>query len=107
MPTYNKLVRDLIPQVIEGTGKSFETDILSDEQYHSELRKKLQEETEEYLNAEDDQDAVEELADMLELMNVLAEQHGSSIEEVEKVRQEKAEKRGSFYDKVFLISVED
>ncbi|MCD5324449.1 MULTISPECIES: nucleoside triphosphate pyrophosphohydrolase [Pontibacillus] len=107
MPIYNKLVRDLIPQVIEKTGKSFDTTILSEEEYHSELRKKLQEETDEYINAEDDQSAVEELADMLELMNVLAEQHGSSMEEVEKVRKEKAEKRGSFYDKVFLISVED
>ncbi|KGP91251.1 phosphoribosyl-ATP pyrophosphohydrolase [Pontibacillus chungwhensis BH030062] len=107
MPTYNKLVRDLIPQVIEKTGKSFKTNILPDEEYHSELRKKLEEETEEYLNADNDKDALEELADMLELMNVLAEQHGSSMEEVEKVRKEKAEKRGSFYDKVFLISVED
>ncbi|GGD08254.1 nucleoside triphosphate pyrophosphohydrolase [Pontibacillus salipaludis] len=107
MPTYNKLIRDLIPQALEETGKSFEIDILSDEEYHSELRKKLQEETEEYLNAEDEESAVEELADLLELVNVLAEQHGYSIEEVEKARKEKSEKRGSFYDKLFLFNVED
>ncbi len=37
----------------------------------------------------------------------MAKQHGSSIEEVEAVRIEKAEKRGGFEEKVFLIGVED
>ncbi|SEH83584.1 Predicted house-cleaning noncanonical NTP pyrophosphatase, all-alpha NTP-PPase (MazG) superfamily [Halobacillus karajensis] len=107
MPTYNKLVRNLIPQIIEKQGKALETQILSDEEYHKELRTKLQEEVNEYLEAESDVDAVEELADVLELMKALAKQHGSSIEEVEKVREEKAEKRGAFDEKVFLRHVED
>jgi predicted house-cleaning noncanonical NTP pyrophosphatase (MazG superfamily) len=50
---------------------------------------------------------VEELADLLEIIQALAKHHGSSIEEVEKVRKEKAEKRGGFEDKIFLIEVED
>jgi predicted house-cleaning noncanonical NTP pyrophosphatase (MazG superfamily) len=37
----------------------------------------------------------------------LAKHHGSSIEEVEAVRKEKAEKRGGFEEKVLLIEVED
>ena len=52
-------------------------------------------------------DAIEELADLLEIMHALAEYHGSSIEEVEKVRQEKADKRGGFKEKIYLIEVED
>lgn len=32
MPVYNKLVRDLIPQVIEATGKEFRTRILDEEE---------------------------------------------------------------------------
>jgi len=107
MPTYNKLVRDLIPNIIEQNGKGYKTEILSEEEYIKELQKKLQEEVDEYKEAKEDQDAVEELADILELMNVLAEQHDSSLEEVEKVRKEKAEKRGAFNDKVFLVEVED
>ncbi|WP_431357407.1 nucleoside triphosphate pyrophosphohydrolase [Halobacillus litoralis] len=81
--------------------------MLSDEEYNKKLRTKLQEEVNEYLEAESDEDAVEELADVLELMKALARQHGSSIEAVEKVRKEKVEKRGAFDEKVFLLHVED
>jgi len=107
MPIYNKLVRDLIPNIIEQTGKTYDTCVLSDNEYIKALKQKLKEETNEYIEAEDDQEAVEELADILELMKALANQHHSSLEEVEQVRKEKAEKRGGFDDKIFLIEVED
>lgn len=42
--TYNKLVRDRIPEIIQATGKSCTTEILSDEQYIEMLDAKLQEE---------------------------------------------------------------
>jgi predicted house-cleaning noncanonical NTP pyrophosphatase (MazG superfamily) len=61
----------------------------------------------EYCTAETDGEAVEELADLLEVIWALATHHGSSIEEVEAVRKDKAEKRGGFQEKVFLIEVED
>ncbi|MFC4321313.1 nucleoside triphosphate pyrophosphohydrolase [Litchfieldia salsa] len=106
MPVYNKLVRDRIPEIIEKTGKTFTTRILSnDDEYIKELKKKSYEELEEYMNAESN--ALEELADVLEIIHALAEGHGSSIEEVEAIRKEKAEKRGGFQEKIFLIEVED
>lgn len=107
MPVYNKLVRDRIPEIIENSGKKFTTKILDEKQYVIELKKKLIEEMEEYQNAESNEEATEELADVLELMHALAKVHGSSIEEVEKIREEKAEKRGGFEEKIFLIEVED
>ncbi|KGX91721.1 nucleoside triphosphate pyrophosphohydrolase [Pontibacillus marinus] len=107
MPTYNKLVRDLIPNIIEQSGKGYKIEVLSEKEYINELQKKLQEEVDEYREAIEGQDAIEELADILELMKALAEKHGSSIDEVEKVRKEKAEKRGAFNNKVFLVEVED
>ena len=107
MPTYNKLVRDRIPEIIEGTGKSFTSHILSNDEYKLELKKKLSEEVEEYLNAKGDQDAIEELADIMELMVSLAQIHNVSIEDVEKVRQKKANERGGFEKKIFLVEVED
>ena len=107
MPIYNKLVRDKIPQIIKASGKSPTTKILNEKEYITELRKKSQEELEEYLTAETDQEALEELADLLEIIHNLAKVHGSSIDEVEKLRAEKAEKRGGFSDKVFLIEVKD
>lgn len=47
-----------------------------------------------------------ELADLLELMYALAQVHDVDFYEVEKVRQDKAEKRGGFHDRIFLIDVE-
>ncbi|MDR6999682.1 nucleoside triphosphate pyrophosphohydrolase [Neobacillus niacini] len=107
MPIYNKLVRDRIPEIIEDTGKTFSTKILNNNDYIKELRKKSFEELEEYMNTTNNEDAIEELADLLEIIHALAEYHESSIEKVEEVRQKKAEKRGGFKEKIFLIEVED
>lgn len=107
MPVYNKLVRDRIPEIIEKTGKRFTTRILSDKEYIEELRKKTYEELDEYMNTTDKESTIEELADVLEILHALSEAHGSSIDEVETIRKEKAEKRGGFKEKIFLIEVED
>lgn len=107
MPIYNKLVRDRIPTIIEQAGKTFTTRILDDEEYRKELQKKAFEELEEYVQAETDEAALEELADVLEIIHALAQCHGASIEQVEQIRAKKAEKRGGFRDKIFLIEVHD
>lgn len=107
MPVYNKLVRDLIPDIIKNSGKNFTTRILDDEEYIKELKKKLSEELDEYENAQSNEEAIEELADMLELMHALVKVHGADIDQLEKIRAEKAEKRGGFEEKIFLIEVED
>ncbi len=107
MPIYNKLVRDRIPEIIEEEGKSCSTSILNDEQYLEELKNKSFEELEEYTYAATDADAIEELADVLEIIHVLAACHGSTFEQLEKVRQRKAKERGSFQEKIFLHEVKD
>ncbi|MGJ9457418.1 nucleoside triphosphate pyrophosphohydrolase [Oceanobacillus sp. CF4.6] len=107
MPTYNKLVRDRIPEIIKKSGKDLQTETLNQDRYILELKKKLNEEVEEYQTAATKEDALEELADVLELMYALTNVHGYSIEEVEKIRAEKAEKRGGFDEKIFLIEVKD
>lgn len=107
LPIYNKLVRDRIPEIIEKNGSTYDSKILDEIEYREELRKKLSEEIEEYLNATNDEEAIEELADILELIHALAVTHSSTIEEVEKVRVDKAEKRGGFEEKIYLIEVQD
>lgn len=107
MPVYNKLVRDRIPEIIQKSGKQLKTEILSEARYIEELKAKLNEEVTEYQEAAADDEALEELADILELMHALARQHGGSIERVEDIRREKAEKRGAFNDRIYLIEVED
>ncbi|MGC4379361.1 nucleoside triphosphate pyrophosphohydrolase [Fictibacillus sp. Mic-4] len=107
MPTYNKLVRDKIPEIIVATGKAYNTTILANDEYVKELKKKCYEELDEYAAAENDEQAVEELADLLELMHALASVHGVSFDKIEEVRKEKAEKRGGFQERIFLVDVED
>lgn len=107
MPTYHKLVRDLIPTIIEKSGKFCSTKVLSEEEYIVEVNRKMHEELAEYEAAETPDDAIEELADLLELLHAAAMSQGFSVEELEKIRQQKAEKRGGFEERIFLIDVED
>lgn len=107
MPTYNKLVRDRIPEIIVRGGKSSNTRILDESEYKTELRTKLAEELNEYFEATDDHSAMEELADILELLHALTGIHGSSVEQLESIRADKAEKRGGFKERIFLIDVQD
>lgn len=107
MPTYNKLVRDRIPEIIAETGKSYSTRILDQSEFIKELKTKSIEELDEYLNTNNDEEAIEELAHLLEVVRALAETHGASIEKVEELRKQKAEKRGGFKEKIYLIEVEE
>lgn len=107
MPTYNKLVRDRIPEIIERKGKACSTRILDEIEYRNELRAKLREELNEYLEAADDSSAMEELADILQLLHALSATHGAGTEQLESIRVEKAAQRGGFKERIFLIEVQD
>ena len=107
MPIYNKLVRDLIPDIIEMDGKTCDTYVLDDSQYITEVNKKMHEELAEYEGAISSDDAVEELADLLELIHAAAKFHGATVEELEAVRAEKAASRGGFEERIYLVEVED
>ena len=101
--TYNKLVRDRIPEIIEADGKTCKTEILSDEDYLKMVDAKLDEELAEYHKDQN----VEELADLLEVIYAAAQARGCSIDELEQIRQGKAKKRGSFQKKILLKEVEE
>lgn len=102
MPSYKKLVRDRIPEIIEIDGKKPITHILDEATYLSELDRKLNEECAEYQESK----SLEELADMLEVMYAIAEARGYSVAELEAVRKEKAAERGGFRDRIYLDGVE-
>ena len=101
--TYNKLVRDRIPEIIEATGGKCNVKILSDEEYIKMVDAKLDEELAEY---HADQN-IEELADLLELVYAATLARGHTLEELEHVRAEKAKKRGAFKGKIFLVEVKE
>ncbi len=102
MKIYNKLVRDKIPEIIESEGKKANTRILNNEEYRSELNKKLQEEVHEYL----EDNNTEELADIVEVIYGILNSMEISKEEFEKIRNQKVERKGAFEKRIFLESEE-
>jgi predicted house-cleaning noncanonical NTP pyrophosphatase (MazG superfamily) len=98
---YNKLVRDLIPEIIRATGETPVTRVLNNDEYLAELVKKLGEEVAEF---EADL-SLEELADVQEVVLALADAIASR-EELERVRAAKASKRGAFQEKLYLERTE-
>ena len=98
---YDKLVRDLIPDIIRADGKDCTVEELSEKAYLRLLDMKLDEELSEYQESK----SLEELADMLEVMRAVVTARGWSWEKLERVRQEKAAKRGGFERKLLLREV--
>lgn len=98
---YDKLVRDLIPQIIRTNGNSCEIRVLEDREYQKRLEEKLKEELSEYLES----GQLEELADLLEVMMALVKAMGSSWQALEQIRTDKLAKRGGFEKKLLLTSV--
>ena len=72
-----------------------------------EINKKMHEELAEYEATTTNEDAIEELADLLELIHAAAAIYDTTFEELEKVRVYKAKKRGGFEERIYLIEVED
>lgn len=103
MKMYNKLVRDKIPEIISNNNGKPVCRILNENEYKKELDKKLLEEVKEYLK----DDNSEEIADILEVLHAILEYKNVSIEEIEKIRLSKKEKRGAFEKRIFLENVEE
>ena len=101
---YNKLVRDKIPDVIKANGENPVTRVLSADEYKAELERKLGEEYMEVVEAVGSS-RLEELADVYEILKALAVLENSSIEEVQKIAEAKAQKRGAFNDRIYLEEV--
>ena len=101
--TYHKLVRDKIPEIIESSGKSCITEVLSDQEYLRMIDAKLDEELAEY-HADPN---IEELADLMEVIRAAALARGYSLEQLEQVRVDKAAKRGGFEKKILLKEVHE
>lgn len=107
MPVYNKLVRDLIPEVIQKDGKKCITRVLTPEEHLGEIKLKMQEEALEFKEATVQKDAIEELADVLELVHATLDVYNVSFQELEQVRLAKKEKCGGFSEGIYLVEVED
>ena len=95
---YNKLVRDKIPEYIRKKGEVAVFHIAEDVEYWQKLKEKLIEEVQEFQEDE----SIEEIADILEILEAVADYKKFDNEEVNKIKQKKAEERGKFKDRIIL-----
>jgi predicted house-cleaning noncanonical NTP pyrophosphatase (MazG superfamily) len=95
---YDKLVRDKIPEIIKSKGAVPITHRASDDEYRQKLKAKLQEEVNEFLESSDE----EELADILEVIYALCDLYDIDRDKLERLRKDKAKKRGGFKDRIVL-----
>lgn len=102
--TYNKLVRDKIPENIDSEpGRKSKYKILDDKEYLIELNKKILEEANEFI----EENTIEELGDLMEVINAIMKLKGYKMEDVYKVMKEKADKKGAFNNRIYLEYVDE
>ncbi len=98
MKERKKLVRDLIPMLVEQSGKKSVFYEAGEEEFRLALHNKLREEIEELISSEE----IEEIADVIEVLLALIELYKFDSKEIEKIRMEKKEKRGGFSKRYIL-----
>ena len=102
--TYNKLVRDKIPEQIDNEpGRKSKYRILSDYEYLTELNKKVLEEANEFI----EENSIEELGDLMEVINAIMKLKGYKIEDVYKVMEAKSDRKGAFDNKIYLEYIDE
>ena len=103
---YNKLIRDKIPEIIEKAGKSYQIEIMSDDEYRKSLLNKLVEEAQETVDANPSNLRVE-LADLYEVIDAIMITFNISKEDVIQIKKQRQEERGAFSKRLKLLWTED
>lgn len=98
---YDKIVRDRIPEIILFDGKTPKYKKLDEKQAVEALIEKFREE----LNEFQEDNSIEELADLLSILNALAKKLKYRKRDIMKVEKKKTKERGGFEDNIFLESV--
>jgi len=99
---HRKLVRDKVPQYIEKRKEEYEAMTLKKRDHKQLLRKKLLEESTEVANAEEN-NLINELADVLQVIKSIADFENISFERIERKRVDKEKIFGAFKKGIFLV----
>ncbi|MBA4749989.1 MAG: nucleoside triphosphate pyrophosphohydrolase [Alphaproteobacteria bacterium] len=106
---FNKLVRDLIPDMLGMKGHQVEVRPLNAGELEHALLAKLQEEVKELCEEKTQEGRLQELADVREVLDALMALWQIESSQVEKARLEKVERHGAFYKGVFVevVKIDD
>ena len=100
--SYDKLVRDRIPEIIRASGRSCAVVAMEEEAYRRALREKLVEEAQEAAQATPEH-LVTELADLSEVVDALLAAYGVKREAVQAEQQRRRAERGGFTRRLRLL----
>ena len=100
--TYDKLIRDRIPEIMDRDGVRYEVDVLEGGAYREALVAKVVEEVEELRAAGTREGVVKELADVLEVLEAVMRVDGIDVGEVRAVQAARREARGGFERRLVL-----
>ena len=106
LPPKGKLVRDLIPEIIESSGKVPITCQVSGPDLIAALRVKAKEEVDELFEAEHQQ-LLEEIADVYEVLRALVVCENHTWSEIEEIAKDKRIKRGGFTEGLWLLETQE
>lgn len=104
---FSKLVRDKIPLKIQSGGEKAKTyQVLSNDLIQL-IKVKAVEEALEFSFSEHSDEEVEELADLFEIIRSYTEMKGNSMNDIERVADEKRGEKGGFTEGIVLVSTLD
>ena len=102
---YDKLIRDRIPEIIEGTGRTCGVEVMDEDTFVQYLERKLLEEAREIALATAEE-RVGEVADLLEVIDALIQVSGMTWDDVKAMQLDKRHKRGGFERRLRLLWTE-
>lgn len=97
-----KLVRDRIPEIIRKSGRTPLVRTLVEQGYRRALHDKLLEEAAELRQAQNRDEAVDELADILEVLTALAATYELTLDTITEAARSKRAERGGFEMRLWL-----
>lgn len=100
---YNKLIRDRIPEKIEGKGEKCEVRTLKDDaEYQQELLKKVAEEAAALAAVRSREEFLDEYADLSVVLDALTTHLEFSEADIKTALAENMERKGGFTERLFL-----
>lgn len=101
----NKLVRDKIIELMQSNGSKMYWFTLQDKDFIKQLKIKLIEEAQEVLHSNKN-NIIDELADVMELVDYLAQLHDINNEQLQQAKNNKREEKGGYEKRIFLTFAE-
>lgn len=104
---FGKLVRDKIPENIEKRGENVESSQITGDALLEKLREKIIEESHELYWAHDDEEIIEEIADLEEVLSSYISHRHIDKAKLQQVRERKLENKGGFDNGIILLETRE